>query len=373
MILVAFSTPPATVALVNAARHGDGPTERRIADVRRTDDHRRTVDPREHERGRTAATGPSRPGLSGTAGTVPASRAATAASDGRLVFTSKRDGNGEIYVMDPDGGRVRRLTNSAFDEGGPAWSPDGKRIAFTSNRGGRYEIYVMRADGSGVRRVGGVSANEDASRVAWSPDGKRLAFNSTSSKPIDWHTIWLINDDGSGLRQLTSDGDESAPVWSPDGKRIAYWSPTSDPTISVYDFDDGFSFQLGPGAWPAWSPDGRHIVFVDVPNGTDHQRLRTMDPDGTHVRTVYTTDNEWLGHPAYSRRADVIVFDRDPDGHEVCVAEWRKDFWGDPAFTPCTTEDGPLRAALWQIRSDGTGLHRLSASTGDDYDASFMR
>ena len=58
----------------------------------------------------------------------------------------------------------------------PAWSPDGKRIAFTSNRDGNYEIYVMNADGTGLRNL---TQPPGAGQLrAWSPDGKRLAFIS---------------------------------------------------------------------------------------------------------------------------------------------------------------------------------------------------
>ena len=59
----------------------------------------------------------------------------------RIAFTSKRDGNREIYVMDNDGGNPRRLTNSPFfDDWHPTWSPDSKRIVFTAERDGNREI-----------------------------------------------------------------------------------------------------------------------------------------------------------------------------------------------------------------------------------------
>ena len=58
----------------------------------------------------------------------------------------------------------------------PAWSPDGKRIAFTSNRDGNYEIYVMNADGTGLRNLTRHPAQDNY--AAWSPDGKRIAFIS---------------------------------------------------------------------------------------------------------------------------------------------------------------------------------------------------
>ena len=67
----------------------------------------------------------------------------------RIAFTSERDGNPEIYVMNADGSGVTRLTyNDARDlDSFPAWSPDGRRIAFHSNRDGNFEIYVMNASG----------------------------------------------------------------------------------------------------------------------------------------------------------------------------------------------------------------------------------
>jgi len=71
--------------------------------------------------------------------------------DGRqIAFSSSRTGDFEIYTMDPEGGSIRQITESPGLDIRPAWSPDGTRIAFTSNRDGHYQTYVMNADGSGV-------------------------------------------------------------------------------------------------------------------------------------------------------------------------------------------------------------------------------
>ena len=61
----------------------------------------------------------------------------------RIAFTSNRDGNEEIYVMNADGSGVTRLTNNSANDGGADWSPDGTRVVFASDRDGNYEIYVM--------------------------------------------------------------------------------------------------------------------------------------------------------------------------------------------------------------------------------------
>ena len=78
--------------------------------------------------------------------------------------------------MDADGGNVRRLTNHPRMDYWPAWSPDGKRIAFTSNRDGNYEIYVMNADGSGQRNLTRHAAQDNLRRP-----GRPTASRSPSS------------------------------------------------------------------------------------------------------------------------------------------------------------------------------------------------
>ena len=73
----------------------------------------------------------------------------------KLAFTSDRDVNREIYVMNAqDGSNQTNLTmNPATDEF-PSWSPDGTKVAFTSDRDGNTEIYVMNAqDGSNQTRL----------------------------------------------------------------------------------------------------------------------------------------------------------------------------------------------------------------------------
>jgi len=67
----------------------------------------------------------------------------------KITFTSYRDGNAEIYLMNADGSGVTRLTNSAAEDEAATWSSNGSQLAFASNRDGDYDIYVMNTDGSG--------------------------------------------------------------------------------------------------------------------------------------------------------------------------------------------------------------------------------
>ncbi len=82
--------------------------------------------------------------------------------DGRqIAFTSHRDGNWEIYVMDGDGSNQRRLTNNPTTDALPLWLPDGEHIAFRSDRGGVWSIYVMRKDGTALRKITDARCNPD--------------------------------------------------------------------------------------------------------------------------------------------------------------------------------------------------------------------
>jgi Tol biopolymer transport system component len=91
------------------------------------------------------------------------------------------------------------------DDSMPDFTPDGKRIVFTSNRDRQGEIYVMRADGGGVRRLTRRAGDDWAPDV--SPDGRRIAFTQVATG-----TIWVMNADGSGLRRLTAGVDAD---WRP--------------------------------------------------------------------------------------------------------------------------------------------------------------
>ena len=103
----------------------------------------------------------------------------------QIAFTSYRDGNAEIYVMDADGGNLRNLTNNPVYDSGPSWSPDGERIAFASSRNRNEHdtnIYVMDADGGNLQKL-----TKDP-EVDNRPDWARSVFSvSPASKQL---LIW---------------------------------------------------------------------------------------------------------------------------------------------------------------------------------------
>ena len=132
---------------------------------------------------------------------------------GRIVFSSNRvsNFNAELFsVRASDGRGLRRLTFTKGsdgvlgDDGMPDFSPDGTRIVFTSNRDRQGEVYVMRPDGSGQRRV--TRKPGDDFNPRFSPTGREIAFTALPG------TVYLVGADGKGLRRLTAGTD---PDWRP--------------------------------------------------------------------------------------------------------------------------------------------------------------
>ncbi len=85
----------------------------------------------------------------------------------RIAFSSDRDGNEEVYVMDAGGSNLRRVTKDDGIDMNPAWSPDGQWLVFASNRDGDFDIYVVQADGKGLRKLTDNTAGDI--EPAWSP------------------------------------------------------------------------------------------------------------------------------------------------------------------------------------------------------------
>jgi Tol biopolymer transport system component len=169
----------------------------------------------------------------------------------KIAFASTRDTNPEIYVMDPNGSNVVRLTHDAADDAQPAWSPDGSKIVFASTRDGNAEIYVMNADGTGLVNLTHNGATDLT--PAWSPDGAKIAFQS--NRQTDF-AVWVMNADGTNPVRLTEPSPPSgAPDWSPDGTRIAY---EQNGDIWIMNVDGTGKTRITNGFWadglPRWRP-----------------------------------------------------------------------------------------------------------------------
>src|SRR5207249_68805 len=94
----------------------------------------------------------------------------------KIAFVSQVGKAKEIYVMDYDGARAKRITANNTINPSPSWSPDGSQIAFTSDRAGSPHIYIMNADGGNIRPFTPEVGYCDA--ASWSPLGDKIAFTA---------------------------------------------------------------------------------------------------------------------------------------------------------------------------------------------------
>ena len=246
-------------------------------------------------------------------------QAATPGQNGKVVFTSGRDGNYEVHAMNADGSGAVNLSGNSAADMFPAVAPAGDRIAFTSFRdGGNAEIYAMNADGSDQTNLT-QSAGID-SQATWSPDGQQIAFRSDRSG--DWE-IYVMNSDGSGVTNVTqSPGVDDAPAWSPDANRIAFDSDR-DGNREVYVMNADGSSQVNVTAHlaqdqePSWSPDGQRITFRTDRDGNDEIYSMTQ---GGALPTRLTTDTAPDSEPSWSPDGARILFRSNRDGNaEVYV------------------------------------------------------
>jgi Tol biopolymer transport system component len=162
----------------------------------------------------------------------------------RIVFTSMRSGDLDLYSMGLDGSAVRRLTTEPGYDGGAFYSWDGSMIVYRAwhepdsaraaadrellqnnlVRPTRMELFVMNADGSGKRQV----TNNGAANFApfFHPDNRRIIFASNMSDPRGRNfDLYLVNLDGTGLERITYDPSfDGFPMFTRDGKKLVFAS-----------------------------------------------------------------------------------------------------------------------------------------------------
>jgi Tol biopolymer transport system component len=292
-----------------------------------------------------------------------------------IAFTSTRDHLGgvlspqegaEIYLMNPDGSDVRRLTDNTVGDAFANLSPDGKRVVFDSDRlSGQFDVsdlFLMNADGSGQTFL------TRGSSATWSPDCKDIAYHASAT--------------GTGTPTRRDPG-----------------AATTDSDIFVANVDDLLAGTAQPTDLTNtpdlieddadWSPDGQHIAYTahnpgdDIPNGNGYlsnsAEIYVINADGTGIPTRLTHNGYEERSVTWSPDGSQLVFscringDRVPNApFQICVTnadgtgyvQLTNDLAGD--LTPTWSPDGAQILFHRTVRGQGFQLFTITPALNPD-------
>jgi Tol biopolymer transport system component len=189
----------------------------------------------------------------------------------RVVFSSNRSGNLDLWVLERQTGALRQLTDDPAQDWDPGFSSDGRHVLWSSDRSGHLEIWMADADGSNARQVS--HDGVDAENPTATPDGRWIVYASGNPQKLG---IWKVRPDGQDATLLAPGGD-LVPEVSPDGRRVLFATgeAATRRVIRVVEIESGtrVPFEIRVD-WPPfansqilwgrsrWMPGGRAIAFV---------------------------------------------------------------------------------------------------------------
>ena len=231
----------------------------------------------------------------------------------KILFTSARDRNYDVYLMNTDGSEQVNLTHNPADDFQAVWSPTGEQILFVSDReDGIYDLYLMNPDGSNVRRIFKKRRRANRTHPTWSPDGKQIAYQATDGNNSK-STLYILTLGTEKENEFVLHGTE--PAWSPDGTGIAC---SIEERLTYVKLGTRARKQFLPKKaiqWqrcPSWSATGEKLAF----SGNN----RAVNLDRQHR-------NEWLN------KNTIFIVNRDGTGLKQLVEEAGSYAWS-PELSP---------------------------------------
>ena len=310
-------------------------------------------------------------------GILPAALA-KAPTTAKIVFSSNRDGNSEIYTMNPDGSEQVNLTKHRASDYNPVWSPTGEQILFVSDRHGTKDLYLMKADGTNVRKV--FKKLVGRQYPTWSPDGKQFAYHR-----FDKLAIYVASRDGKNEKELASG---LWPVWSPNGSEIAFVADekfvflaegvlqVENAKIQIINLQTNAQEALLPGKRlmfsPAWAPNSHKIAFswinldpINLLAGkdpADAEAVYVVNRDGSGLKQIVDADDAATSNPIWAPQGDELIYEKEvrEDTHLFKIAldgdvseqltQQGDNFggdWFDPEFALPVSPQPQLLTTVW--------------------------
>ncbi|MBA2684953.1 MAG: PD40 domain-containing protein [Gemmatimonadaceae bacterium] len=217
---------------------------------------------------------------------------------GRIVFSTDRDANYEVYI-DITATVSRRVTNTVAQDDHPALSPDGATIVFVSNRSGTPRLWTVPAPALDATTFDAPTALVTGSDTAipeglpaWSPDGTTLAFNSTRGGTSQIYTMAAAG--GTAVQVTNEVGGAFDPAWSADGATIVYTSATGTLHLRQVKLSTSTASDFATDSLDlaAATCDANVCVAAEDPSGTRGSILAFPPKGGRGEVVIARTRNE---------------------------------------------------------------------------------
>ena len=240
----------------------------------------------------------------------------------KILFTSARDGNYEVYSMNSDGSEQVNLTQHRANDLSAVWSPTGAQILFISDRGGKRDLYLMDPDGSDVRRVFKFKTEEIRRNPTWSPDGKQIAYDQGNFDTRIFHAY--IATLGEQDEERLVHGTD--PAWSPDGTEIVCNVRSRLTLVNVRTQEQRLLLPkkaIAHQRASSWSASGDKLAFVWNNNPLpDHkvgiepipeawlnkQTVYIVNRDGTGLKQLIDEAGPKAEHPELSPNGEEVLY-----------------------------------------------------------------
>ncbi len=215
----------------------------------------------------------------------------------------------DIWTIPAIGGEAVQVTDDAFVDWNPMWSPDGKYLYFISNRKGTMSLWRAVIDEKNGK-VAGVpelvpTPSANIQHLSFSSDGRQLAFaQSTYFQTIEKLSFDPLTEKilGQPADVLQSSGQISAPDISPDGQFLTYNSAGGEQNLFVLRIGSSTANQITDDPTnelnPQWSPDGKRLAYFSNQTGT--YQIWTINSDGSGARQITEVDSPGAVLPIWS-------------------------------------------------------------------------
>jgi eukaryotic-like serine/threonine-protein kinase len=293
----------------------------------------------------------------------------------RIAYWSVQDGSQrDIWTISPNGGEAVPVTQDAFLDFNPVWSPDGGYLYFISNRKGTFSIWRVAMDEASGKALAEPElvflSSSRAGHISFSSDGKHMVFMQMTSTQNAHRLVFdALAEKIIGQPTAVTQGSTAAtlPSISPDGTLLVYMGRVIDVELFVMKVGATIPTQItensGNNMVPRWSPDGKQIAVYSNQSGV--YEIYIMNSDGSGRRQLTEVGGNGVVYPVWSSVDKRLAYSL--LGGKTCIMDLSKPFKEQtPEETPLF-KDSTDYFRVWDWSPDGKYLlgNRVTVNDSD--------